>query len=263
MVLIHKGKQDLKRRVLVYGDNGIGKSTFACQFPDPIVLNLEDGIGDIDCEHTSKLNCWGDFVSAVSWLIQNPHDYKTVVVDSVDWLETMILADVAQKHGKESYQEIEFGRGAGDVVKRWTTAIGGLVELWKNRCMYIVFTAHELIEEIKSPEGTYSRFSPKLHPKLSQCVPEWCDEVLRATSRVTMRQEKGAFGATRNLATGGVERILICQGTATTEAKNRLGMPVDIPLDIDSYAAYVTAAKQKPAGNVAGVVVDGSSKTEE
>ena len=97
--------------MLVYGENGVGKSTFAASFPKPLALNFEDGVGDIGIDHTDRLKEFGDMVLVLSWLITEPHGYQTVIVDTVDWLERLVFRQVAQEKGKDTIEDIGWGKG--------------------------------------------------------------------------------------------------------------------------------------------------------
>lgn len=254
---ILSGKQTKPRRVMLYGDNGIGKSTLAAKFPRPIVLNLEDGCGDIDVDKTEKLGTEQDVIGAISWLVQNEHPYKTVVIDSADWLERKLFYAVAQKENKPTIEEIGFGKGYEAAAKRWEFIIAGFDELIK-RGMYVVLTAHVKVQKFNNPQGSaYNYYSPALHEKGSWLVVDWCDEVLFLHKPVDTVTEDQGFNKTRAIAIGGTERIIYTSEAASHVAKNRLNMQPIIPLDWAPLAYYM--GLDKP-GNVDGIVVNGSSK---
>jgi len=106
-VKINKGKRAAPRRVLLYGVAGVGKSTWAAQAPSPLFLNIEDGVSDIDCDSTSQLTEFNQVVEAINWLVTAESEYKTVVVDSLDWVEKLIHKDIALAAGKETIADIE------------------------------------------------------------------------------------------------------------------------------------------------------------
>lgn len=252
---INKGKQPRARRVLIYGENGVGKSSFAACFPRPIFLNLEDGVGDIDCDSTDVIRSVTEFLQCLIELAESP--YETIVVDTVDWLEKLIFEDVAKKAGKKTIEDIGFGKGYQAVEQQWKDLFSGFTYLWKQG-KHIVFTCHERLEKFSNPEGdSFNFWKPSLHDKGSGCVAEWCDEVLFVRYKSNTIQKDEAFGGKRAIAIGGKERIVVCNKTATIEAKNRLGMPDEIPLNFEALKKYMPVVKTK--GNIAGVVVDGSS----
>lgn len=270
---INKGKVPRARRMLIYGENGIGKSTLAAQFPKPIFLNLEDGIGDLDCDSTGVIRSVSEFYQWLMHLVET--DYETIVVDTADWLEKLIFAEVAAEANKKTIDDIGYGKGYQSVELKWKSLFDGFAFLWgQNR--HIVFTCHEMIEKFVNPEGdSYNYWRPSLHVKGSGCVTEWCDEVLFLRYRTNTITKEEGFGAKRAVAIGGKERFMCCTKSAAHEAKNRLGMPDELPPTFEAIARYLppvqfqgkrpaVAAVEpvKPAkGNIAGIVRDGSSKS--
>ncbi len=267
---INKGKKNRARRVLIYGENGVGKSSIAARFPKPLFLNIEDGIGDLDVDSTDVIKSVTEFTGCLIELADS--DYETIVVDTIDWLEKLIFEDVAKRANKKTIEDIGFGKGYQAVEQEWKSLFEGFTYLW-NQGRHIVFTCHEHLEKFSNPEGdSYNFWTPALHAKGSGCVAEWCDEVLFVRYKTNTVQKEEGFGAKRSIAIGGKERVIVCNKTATVEAKNRLGMPDEIPLSFEAIAKYLpviekskpspvpVAETKKTTGNIAGVVVDGSSK---
>ena len=265
---INSGKKARARRVLIYGENGVGKSSIAAQFPKPLFLNLEDGIGDLDVDSTDIIRDFGTFFNLM--IEVSSTDYETIVVDTADWLERLIFNDVAAKAGKKTIDDIGFGKGYQSVALQWALLFDGFAFLW-NQGRHIVFTCHETIEKFTNPEGdSYNYWRPSLHLKGSGCVTEWCDEVLFLRYKTSTIQKDEGFGNKRAIAIGGKDRVIQCSKTAGCEAKNRLGMPDEIPLTFDAISRYLPKVEktfsQQPVatvaqqGNIAGFVIDGSSK---
>jgi len=267
---INKGKKARARRMLIYGENGIGKSTLASKFPRPVFLNLEDGVGDLDVESTDVIRSVTEFVGCLVHLAESP--YETIVVDTADWLEKLIFAEVAGAAGKKTIDDIGFGKGYQAVELRWKEIIDGFTYLWLQG-RHVVMTCHETIEKFTNPEGdSYNYWRPSLHLKGSGCVTEWCDEVLFVRYRTNTIQKDEGFGTKRAIAIGGKERFIVANKSAACEAKNRLGMPDELPATFESLAHFMPAVERgeqvaqpapeppKPKGNIAGVVAEGSSK---
>lgn len=264
---INKGKRDRARRVLIYGENGVGKSTFASRFPNPLFLNIEDGVGDLDVDSTSVIKSVSEFISCLISVWDT--DYQTVVVDTVDWLEKLIFAEVAKEAGKATIDDIGFGKGYQAVANKWQSLFEGFGALW-NQGRHIVFTCHEAIEKFSNPEGdSYNYWKPALHIKGSGCVTEWCDEVFFLRYRTSTIQKDEGFGTKRAIAIGGKERVIVCNKQATVEAKNRLNLPDELHCfaDLQKYLPKVVSKvtskpepTKTPSGNITGIVVDGSSK---
>lgn len=251
---INKGRQAKSRRILIYGEPGVGKSTLASQFPNPIFLNLEDGIRDIDCDSTDKILSMSEFMQYV--VVDLPAtDYNTVVIDTVDWLEKHLMESVAKKSGKATIEDIGFGKGYQALERAWQEVFNGLSYLW-NQGRHIIFTCHEVVDRFSDPEGDgYNFYRPNLHRSGSSCVAEWCDEVLFCGYRRVARQ---ADDGKRVVAAKG-DRIIYANNTQAIEAKNRLGMPDQVPMAIESFFEYITKNEIKTDA-INGIVVNGTSK---
>lgn len=266
---INKGRVPRARRMLIYGENGVGKSTLAAQFPKPIFLNLENGISDLDVDSTDTIKSVTEFYGCLVELASS--DYQTIVVDTVDWLEKLIFAEVAQAAGKKTIDDIGFGKGYQAVGNRWKELFEGFHYLWEQN-RHIVLTCHEAIQKFENPEGdSFNFWAPALHVKGSGCVTEWCDEVLFIRYRTLTTSKDEGFGSKRHVGIGGKERVMQCTKSAAVEAKNRLGMPDELPPTFEAISAYLPPVKFGPAvkqevkveakaGNIAGVVKNGSSK---
>lgn len=254
---IIKGKKSRPRRIVLYGTHGIGKSTWAANAPSPIFASTEDGLDDIGCDRTPLIKNLGAFNEAISSITGNPHDYKTLVVDSVDWLERLIWRAVADENNKASIDEISYYRGYNLAVRHWDFVLSSLENLRQTRNMAIILLAHARAVKTEPPDGeSYTRYEPDLHKNISPLLQEWADEVLFTTYKI-IRIKKGEGFNERYQAIGDGERTVYTSEKPTHLAKRRINMPDEIPLDWSEYAGYI---KQSYAGNINGTVVDGSSK---
>lgn len=236
---IQKGKQPKPRRIMIYGVHGIGKSTFGAMAPSPIFVPTEDGISDIDVDSFPLAETYEAFLANLRTLATEDHDYQTVVIDSADWLERLIWADVCSQHKVKNIEDIGYAKGYAFALSQWGEVLAALNYLRNAKSMAVVLIAHALIEKFDNPETeSYDRYSPKLHKKASGVVQEWCDEVLFANYQTFTRSEDQGFGKDRNIATGSGERILRCSERPAHVAKNRCGLPDEIALDWREYARY-------------------------
>jgi len=263
MLKINKGKVAQARRILLYGENGVGKSSLAAQFPNPLFLNLENGVGDIECDSTEVLKSYTELLGA---LIEcQSTDYATIVIDTIDWAEKLLFSEVAKKNGKETVEDIGFGKGYQRVELFWSSIIDALTILWKQN-RHVILTCHERIAKLKDPEGNETSYwSPDLNDKSSGILSEWCSEVIYLKHK-TYTRELDEGPKKRHIAVGGRERVMVCNKQPAIEAKNRLGMPDELPLSIESFKQFVPRVQLMlgpEAGNVAGVVHEGTSKPRE
>jgi hypothetical protein len=120
------GRNPAPRRVMLYGTHGIGKSTFASRAPKPVFIQTEDGLGEIDCDKFALTTTFDQAMQALSELYTDKHPYRTVVVDSLDWLERLIWGEVCRKRNVESIEDIGYAKGYVFALTQWREFIGGL-----------------------------------------------------------------------------------------------------------------------------------------
>ena len=252
---VTSGRSPAPRRVMLYGTHGIGKSTFASRAPQPVFIQTEDGLGEIDCHKFPLTTTFDEAMQALSELYTEKHAYRTVVVDSLDWLERLIWAEVCRKRNVEIIEDIGYAKGYVFALTEWREFLEGLSALRNDRGMSAVLIAHARIERFENPETeSYDRYVPRLHRLASQVIQEWCDEVLFATFRVYTKQTDEGFDRKRTQGIGTGERILRTVERPAHVAKNRLGLPEEMPLDWEAYAHHLTngTAAPAPAGKSKG-----------
>lgn len=263
---IQKGAVVRPRRTLIYGVGGVGKSTFAAQFEKPIFIPTEDGNADIPCDSfplfTEARLAWQAIMELGD--PHQDHDYKTVVLDSADWLENLFERDIDREGLDTSY-----GKGNSILAERFGHILRAL-NICRDRGMDVIIIAHADIKRFESPEGeSYDRYMPKLSKQVSALVQEWADEVLFATYKTfTVTNEEG-FGRKRSVGVGNGNRVLRTEERPGWLAKNRLqNLPPELPLLYQEYAKYLPKVNRtpvtapEPAGDIQGAVKDGSSKPE-
>jgi hypothetical protein len=242
---IQRGRTPKPPRLVVYGTEGIGKSTFAAGAPNPVFIPTEDGLDAIDCAKFPLATNYGDVRDALAELHTQPHDYETVVIDSLDWLERLIWDRVCHESGVKSIEKADggFAKGYTAALTYWREVVDHLNLLRNHRGMVVVLIAHAKVEKFEDPESSpYDRYSPRLHKHAAALVCEWADAVLFATRRFRTQTEDAGFNRKRTIAhaigKGGGERILRCVGGPACIAKNRFGIVDDLPL---SWAAFIAA----------------------
>ena len=242
---VQRGRTPKPPRLLVYGTEGIGKSTFAAGAPRPVFVQTEDGLDEIACDKFPLATTYDEVLAALAGLRAEPHEYETVVIDSLDWLERMIWDKVCQESGAKSIEKADGGyaKGYTHALTYWREVVEHLNALRNTRGMVVVLIAHAKVEKFEDPESSpYDRYSPRLHKHASALVSEWCDAVLFATRKVRTQTEDAGFGRKRTIAHAlgkdGGERVLRTVGGPSCIAKNRYGLTEDLPL---SWAAFVAA----------------------
>jgi hypothetical protein len=231
-------------RVLVYGIEGVGKSSFAAAAPSPIFLGAEDGTSELDVARFPEPQSWRDALDAITELTTAPHEYKTLVIDTLDWLEpacwTRVFQGRKDKAGKayESIEDIGYGKGYNAALDHWRVLLVMLERLRTTRGMHIIPIAHSWVKTFKNPAGEdYDRYEMKLHAKAAGIWREWCDAVLFAAHETyTYESDSGRVKGISNGA-----RVLHTERCAAWDAKNRYDLPPTLPLDWTSFAEAVAA----------------------
>jgi hypothetical protein len=220
-------------------------STFASQAPRPIFVQTEDGLDEIPCDRFPLAATYDDVAAALNELRTEQHDYETVVIDSLDWLERLVWDKLCAQYGVNSIEKVDGGyaRGYTHALTYWREIIEHLNVLRNARGMAVLLIAHSKVERFEDPESSpYDRYSPRLHRHAAALICEWCDAVLFATRKFRTQSEDAGFGRKRTIAQAigkdGGERILRCVGGPSCVAKNRYGIAEELPL---SWAAFMAA----------------------
>jgi hypothetical protein len=239
---IHSGPRPAPRRVLLYGTHGIGKSTWGARAEKPVFLPTEDGLGMIDCDSFPVLEDFGQVMSALGELYTEEHSFRTVVIDSLDWLERMIFEEVCRKRSVESIEDIGYAKGYTFALTHWRQFLAGLDALRNDRSMAVILIAHCKIDTFQDPEHeSYDRYVPRLDKRASAVVQEWCDEVLFATYKVSTKVSDEGFNRKKHRGVGSGERVVYTTERPAHVAKNRLNLPDELPLDFSAYAHFAHA----------------------
>lgn len=245
---ISGGKTDKPHRILLYGIAGIGKSTFGTMAHAPIFVPTEDRLGHLPCEAFFKRRvpprCTSleEYMNCLGTLYSQDHKYQTVVTDSLDWLEQLVIADVCRARNVKTITDIKFEEGYKFALVQWQEIMAGLDALRNERGMTVILIAHSDVVKFKDPTtDSYDRYFPKLHKLASALIREWCDEVLFATYKVYTANSDEGFGKTRAKGIGNGERVIKTTERPAHIAKNSLNMPDEIPLDWNAFAQYLAA----------------------
>ncbi|MBX3452482.1 MAG: AAA family ATPase [Planctomycetaceae bacterium] len=222
-------------------------TTFGAMAPEPVFIQTEDGLANIEAPRFPLAESFDDAMAAVLALYSEAHDFQTVVVDSADWLEQLIWKEVIRRRptterGRDvtSIEDYGFAKGYTYALELWREVLDGLSALRNERKMMVILIAHSKIERFENPEtDAYDRYSPRLNKHASALIQEWCDEVLFATYKVHTKQTDEGFDKTRTRGIGTGDRILRTTERPAHMAKNRLGLPEEMPLDFRAYAEYL------------------------
>jgi AAA domain-containing protein len=253
MTQIFRTTAKLPPIIVVHGLPGIGKTTFAQNFPGPVFIQTEDGCPTgLEIATFGLCETFAAVVEALGHLGTQPHEYKTLVVDSLDKLEPLVLAAVCADRGYASIESPGYGKGWIEADKWWLDFFRGCEWLRRTRNMTIVLIAHSEITTVNDPRvASYTSYQLRLHKRARALVEDSADLVAFLASDVVIKTEQAGFGKTRARADGGSTRWLHTEGRPAFIAKNRYGMPerIAVPQRFD-YPATLGKFFPQPQADV-------------
>ena len=244
--------------VVVYGVPGIGKTGFASSFEKPIFIDLEGGSGHYNVDRVTNLS-WLEVIQLLGELKES--EYKTVVIDSLDWLERLSHEHICKTQKVTAIEDSfgSYGKWVGGVIKEWsplTTLLRELKDMDKN----IVMIGHSHIKVFNDPSTAlpYDRFVLKMNDKLSSVLTEWVDCVLFANFETYSVSKDSKAVKGKGVSTG--LRKLYCEKRAAYDAKNRFGLPESINLDYEEFIRLATVIKPDLKKDIEALLLDISDK---
>lgn len=236
---VNKGPIKKNFLVLLYGVEGVGKSSFAASTPNPIFLCAEDGTENLDVARLPSPQNWQDVIDMIRELRSTNHGYNTLVVDTLDWLEIILHRSLMKARKVETIQDLGAYGAYVDVVNRpWLELIDELKLLREK--MNILMLAHSEVKRFSDPQhnADYDRYELKFHLKKSGSLfKEFVDCLLFANFEVATKEDKTR--KTRAYSDG--TRVVFTEKRASHDAKNRFSMPYELPLDWTEISKYLNA----------------------
>lgn len=220
-------------RIVLHGREGIGKTRFGCDAPDPVFICPEDGFGDMPKSKQPAAfvpNSWSEIVPFLRTLVMDDHSFKTVVFDTIDWVEKMIQVHVMEKAGVTKWNDpaLAFGSGTLQVVDEVRLMLSVIDQLRHSKGMHVIFLCHTKLENFGNPEGLdYSRYELSLSSKVAGLLRQYCDVLLFAAYETYVKGETKK--ATKGKAFGD-ERVINTVWKPAWDAKNRHSLPEKLPL---------------------------------
>ena len=222
------------QKAVLFGPEGIGKSTLAAQFPTPVFLDTEDGTHHLDVARLPAPKSWADVLAAVAALATEAHEFKTLVIDTADWLEKLLIEHVCKQANKASVEDFGYGKGYVVLAEEFTKFLASLEALLR-RGMHVLLLAHTRIVKFEQPDaaGAYDRYELKLSKQVGPLVKEWCDVLLFGNYFTKVAENDSG----RKRGVGGRERKLYTTHTAAWDAKNRHGFEEMLPFEFAAIAS--------------------------
>lgn len=238
---LNKGVSKLPPRILMYGEEKIGKSSFAASAPNPVFLRTEDGEGNIDMKSWDITN-YDEMFEALTVLAKEEHDFNTLVVDTLDWFEPMVYRKLMvdrpkNDKGKDITNVDDYGYGKGYVfaMDYWNRLVDALNYIRNEKDMMVIMLAHAHIKSYSPPDSeSYDRFSLKMNEKAAEKFMEFSDCIFFARKKVFLRDDNTG----RIKAVGSSDgREIMTESQPPFRAGNRYNLPASIPFDANVWNA--------------------------
>lgn len=227
-------------RIIIFGDAGIGKTTFATSAPSPIVIQTEDGLGIIDVPAFPLATSFDDVLEALQSLATEEHQFKTVVVDSLDWLEPLVWQATCKRLGVSSIEAPGYGKGYVESATEWRKFFSYVTALRDDKNMLVIMTAHSVIQHVEDPvHPAYDMHALKVHKRAAAIAEEYSDVIGFASLKTLLATEEVGFGEKRSRAISTGERVLNVGVNPAYVSKNRYGMPETLPLVWSEFEQHI------------------------
>ena len=240
---ISKTKRVRAPKIVLVGQGKIGKTTFAAMSPNAIGILTEDGADAVNANAFPLASSLQDVYAAIDTLINQDHEFQTLFLDSLDWLEPLVQDYVCKANNWKNIEAPGFGKGYVAAAEEWRNLLSGLEVLRAQKSMGIILIAHDKIKRIEDPltEG-YDSHVLKLHDRAAGLVLEWADVVGYAGYRIFTSKTDAGFGNKETKATTTGERILHVEPHPAHCGGNRFGLS-NMPLDWAAFQDALTAAQ--------------------
>ena len=246
---ISRGPVKTAIRVCIYGVEGVGKTTFAANFPGCVFIDTEGSTKHMDVARFDPPESLGQVMDQLAYVLGNPEKIGTVVIDTVDWLERLIFKAVCEEKKIQNIEDVGYGKGYVYAKQK----LQGLLDVLDQiiaRGVHVVLVCHSMIRKFELPDemGSYDRYTLKLNEKnIAPLIKEWVDMLLFVNYKTDV--VTGADGKTKK-GKGGQKRIMYANHSATWDAKNRFGLPDEMPFDYAEIAHLFGEAQPVEAQTV-------------
>lgn len=232
---INKGKQRSAIRLCAYGSEGIGKSTFAAQFPDPLFIDVEGGTKQLDVSRFPQPQTWAELLDMVDAVLEEPEICRTLVIDTIDRSEALLTDQLLMEGKVDSIEKYGggYGKGYTALAERFSKDLLSRLDRLIAKGVNVTLIAHAAMRKLESPDDPpFDRWELKVSKKIAPLVKEWTDILLFMNYEFMVVEENG-----RNRAKGKAKRSMHTTHRPTYDAKNRFGLPDDLPLSFEPLRA--------------------------
>lgn len=245
MIEIKSTLRQASLRIVVYGRNGVGKSTFFAAAPRAVFIAVESGLDNIDARAVPQPKDWTELLASVDYLATEP-SCESIVIDSLDWAEQLCWAHIVATKTDDKGRRVKdiegygYGKGYIAALNEWRILLNALT-IARDNGKNILLIAHSIRKAVKNPTGEdYEQWQIKINAQAAGLIQEWVDVVGFAELDVaTIKEGEGQGKRIKGQSSG--RRILRTQPAAGYEAKTRFALPAKIPLEWPAFAAAIAA----------------------
>ena len=239
---ITKGKIKSAQKVVLYAPEGFGKSTFASKFPKPIFIDTEGSTKQLDVQRfDDDMSKWDNILAAASYVAGGSTDAESLIVDTIDWAEQACINDLNKAHNTANILTLDYGKGSLFVVSEFKKLMDKLDECIAHG-INVVLLAHASMRKQELPEemGAFDHWEMKLQSKqVKAMVKEWADIVLFGNYKTFVVVDE----KTKSKKAQGGRRVMYTEHHACWDAKNRHGLPAEVPFEFKSIESIFGEAK--------------------
>lgn len=234
---ITRGKLDSAQKVVIYGTEGIGKSTFASLFPEPVFIDTEGSTKKLDVARTPKPSSWTMLMEQVRYFRDNPSKCRTLAIDTADWAERLCIEHICSKSQKSGIEDFGYGKGYTYLEEEFGRFLNLLEEVVE-RGVNVVIAAHASMRKFEQPDelGAYDRWELKLEKKTAPLLKEWADMVLFANYKTYVVNVDGQGAQKGKNKAQGSKRVMYTTHHSCWDAKNRHELAEELPFEYQAIA---------------------------
>lgn len=225
-------------KVVIYGPEGIGKTSLAAKLPNPVFIDTEGSTNKYDVKRLPKPTSWQMIIDEVNYIIQQ-RPCSTLVIDTTDWAERLCIDAVCARHGKTGIEDFGYGNGYVYVGEEWGRFLNLLQEVVDTANINVVLNAHSVIKKFEQPNemGAYDRYELKMGQKTTArtagLTKEWADMILFLNYKTfAIQTDKDG----KKFKGQGGQRVMYTTHHPCWDAKNRDNLPDELPLDYSAIA---------------------------
>lgn len=243
-IKITRGAVQKPQKVCIYGPEGIGKTLLAAQFPNPLFIDTEGGTEGYDVARAQAPASW----TALKGLLRDVAAERpcgTLVLDTADWAERLLCAELCAQHKWDSMETLSFGKCWQFALEEFGRMLDLLTDV-RDAGMNVVVTAHAMVSKFEQPDeaASYDRWTMKMYKKDAALLKEWADALLFVNYKTVVEMVGEGFMAKGKAR--GAKRTIFCTHQATWDAKNRWGLPDEVPLGYEAIAPHVPCLGPDP-----------------